>query len=94
VFGGKEPAVFFNGLGEIIRSVIPVLILFGFIQWSDQQIAAVMLAVGVFLGFLTTMLTRSQTVPTVTANEQIKVALKEPPSTPVSVVVEKAKEQG
>lgn len=90
---GKEPAVFFNGIGEIIRAIVPALILFGFIQWTDQQIAAVMLVVSVVLGFLITMLTRAQTVPTQTANAQIETALKLPSTATVNEVVQKTAEK-
>lgn len=89
---GKEPAVIFNGLGEIIRSVIPVLILFGVIQWTDQQIAAVLLCLGVVLGFLTTVLTRSQTVSAATADEQIVAAKSLPASLPDDEAIRRAKE--
>lgn len=90
---GKEPAIFFNGIGEIIRAIIPAMILFGFIQWTDQQIAAIMLVVSVVLGFLITMLTRSNTVSTVVADKQIEVALKAPSTTsPDTVIKQAAKE--
>jgi hypothetical protein len=86
---GKEPAVFFNGLAEVIRAIIPVLILFGFIQWTDEQIAGVMLLVGVVVGFLITMLTRSQVVSVDKANAQIETALRLSPSTTVAEVIAK-----
>ncbi len=92
---GKEPAVVFNGIGEIIRAIVPCLILFGLIHWTDQQIAAVFLVVSVVLGFLTTLLTRSQTVPTETANRQIETAVRMPADSTVSEVkaVTEIKEQ-
>lgn len=83
---GKEPAVFFNGIGEIIRAIVPCLILFGVIQWTDEQIAGVFLAVGVVLGFLTTMLTRSQTTPTETVNTLVETAVKMPADSTVEDV--------
>ncbi len=88
---GREPAVFFNGVGEIIRAGIPVAILAGWITWDDKVIAAVMLFVGIVLGFLTTMLTRSQTVTTEVANKQIEIAVASPVGTPIEAVIEKAK---
>lgn len=93
MFGGKEPAIFFNGIGEIVRAAIPVLILAGVISWDDKTIAAIMLFVGVFLGFLTTMFTRSQTVTTVTANQQIETAIKMPSNATVEDVIAVNKEE-
>ena len=88
---GKEPAVFFNGIGEIIRAVVPVLLIFGFIHWTPEQTGTVMLLVGVVLVFLTTMLTRSATVPTETANKQIQAGINAPTGTTVEDVVASTK---
>lgn len=60
----QEPAVIFNGIAEVIRAVIPCLILFGVIAWSDEQIAAVMLVVSTVVGVLSTLLTRATVTPT------------------------------
>ncbi|MEQ1763212.1 MAG: hypothetical protein ABL984_08720 [Pyrinomonadaceae bacterium] len=87
---GKEPTVVFNGLGEIIRAIVPCLILFGFIHWTDQQIAAVFLVVSVVLGFLTTLLTRSQTTPTEAVNTMIRTAVQMPADSTVAEVKEQA----
>lgn len=87
---GKEPAVIFNGIGEIIRAIIPCLILFGFIHWTDQQIAGVLLVASIMLSFLTTLLTRSQSTSTETMDTLIKTAVRMPASTTVEEVKEQA----
>lgn len=81
---GKEPAVVFNALGELVRAVIPMLILFGLIQWTPDQVAQVFLVVGVLVTVLTTLLTRSQT--TATTNELIETAVKMPSNSTVEQV--------
>lgn len=86
----KEPAVIFNGIGEIFRSVVPCLILFGLIHWTDQQIAAVFLVVSVILSFLTTLLTRSQSTSTDTMNTLIKTAVKMPTDSTIAEVKDQA----
>jgi len=87
----REPAVIFNGVAELLRQLVPLLIVFGFIHWTDVQIAAVFAFSSVALTFLTTIATRSQTVSTQTANAQIETALRLPASTPVAQVVEQTK---
>jgi hypothetical protein len=52
-----------------------------------------MLVVGVVVTALTTILTRSQTVPTETANKQIEVAIAQPSGTSVEKVVAITKAQ-
>lgn len=89
---GKEPAVLSNGISEILRALLPVAILFGWIHWTDQQIAAVMLFGGVVLGFCTTLLTRSQTVSTSTADKQIEIAKASSVDTPTSLIIQQAKD--
>ena len=83
---GKEPAVVFNALGELARAIIPMLIIFGFIEWTADQTAQVFLVVGVSVTVLTTLLTRSQTVATDTANRQIETAVRMPADTTVAEV--------
>lgn len=86
----KEPTVIVNGIGEIIRAIIPLLIIFGFIHWTDQQIAAVILATSVTLGFLGTLFTRSVVTTTETSDKLIRTAVKMPTDTTVEEVKEKA----
>jgi len=83
----KEPAVFFNSLGEIAKAVIPVLILGGFVHWGDKMVAAVMFLVGVAVTSLSTMFTRNNTVPTTTANQQIATAVRMPSTATVQDVI-------
>ena len=83
---GKEPTVILGALSEVIKAIIPMLIIFNFINWTGEQVAQVMLVVGVGIAFLNVLLTRSQVVPTETADKQIKVALNEPSTTTVEKV--------
>lgn len=86
MFGGKDPAVFFGGIGELIRAIVPMLVLFGLIVWSPEQIAAVFLVVSVCLTFLTTMFTRNAVTPTVTSDALIKTAVNMPADSTVAQV--------
>ena len=86
---GKEPTVILNGLAEILRQVIPMLILFGILQWSDQQIAAVFMVVSAVVAFLSTAWARSQVVPTEVANSQINTAIAMPKGSTVQDVIAK-----
>lgn len=89
---GKEPAVVLGALSEVVKAVIPLLIIFNFINWTGEQVAQVMLVVGVIIGFLNVVLTRSQVVPTERANEQIQRAIESPSNTTVEQVI-KAQEK-
>lgn len=86
----KEPTIYIGGIGEIIRAIIPLLIIFGFIQWTDQQIAAVILAMSVTLGFLGTLFTRSVVTPTEVSDTLIRTAVQMPITTTVDEVKEQA----
>lgn len=90
---GKEPAVVLGALSEVVRAVIPTLIIFGMIQWTSEQVAQVMLLVGVIVGFLNILLTRSQVVATETADKQIDVALKMPSTATKGQVIAEVKSQ-
>lgn len=85
----REPAVILGGLSEVVRAIIPTLIIFGYIQWSGDQVAQVMFLVSVVVGFFNALLTRSQVVPTQRANAQIETAIAMPSSATVSEVIKK-----
>ena len=87
---GKEPAVFFNGLAEVVRVVIPMLILFNLLIWDEKQVAGVMLVVSVVASFLSTLLTRSNSVSTLVADKQIEVAKASAADRPTDQIVAQA----
>lgn len=85
----REPAAILGGLSEVVRAIIPTLIIFGLIHWSGDQVAQVMLLVSVIVGFFNILLTRSQVVPVEKANAQIELAIAGPSTATVSEVVKK-----
>lgn len=87
---GKEPAVILGALSEIVRAVIPTLIIFGIIHWTPEQVAQFVLLVGVVVGSLNVVLTRSQTVAAVTADKQIEIAKASPVNRPTEEIVKEA----
>lgn len=90
---GREPAVIIGGMAEIIRAVIPMMIIFGLLQWTDKETAQVMLVIGVAVAVGEKWFTRSQVVPTETANAQIKLAIAGPSDAKVSEVIKKEEAQ-
>lgn len=84
---GREPAVIIGGIAELIRAVIPMMIIFGFLQWTDNQTAQVMLVIGVAVAVGEKWFTRSQVVPTEKANAQIQTGIDSPSNTTVAQVI-------
>ena len=84
----KEPTIVLGALSEVIKAVIPMLIIFGFIHWTGEQVAQVMLVVGVTIAFFNVLLTRSQTTSEPTVNALIKEAVKSPEGTTPAEVKE------
>lgn len=85
----KEPTVIFGALAEVIRQIVPMLILFGIIQWTGEQVAQVMAVVSAGIALFTILLTRSQVVPTEKANAQIETAILMPATATVDQVIAK-----
>lgn len=83
---GKEPAVILGALSEVVRAVIPTLIIFGFVRWTPEQVAQLVLLVGVVIGALNVSLTRAQTTATPAVDALIKTALTLPSTTTVEAV--------
>lgn len=84
----KEPTVILGALFEVVRAIIPTLIIFGLINWTDTQVAQVFLLVGVVVGFLNVLLTRSQVTPEPTVNALIREAVDSPAGTTPQAVKE------
>lgn len=57
----KEPAVY----AEVVRQGVLLLVLFGFVQWTDAQIAAIVM----FVSFVVTVFTRQTVMPVATIHE-------------------------
>lgn len=85
----REPTVIIGGIAEIVRAIIPMLLIFGVIHWTDVQTGAVIFFVGVLVGFAEKLFTRSQVVPTEKANSQIATAISMPASSTVEQVIAK-----
>lgn len=82
----KEPTVILGAASEALRQIVPALIVFGFIHWTGEKTAAFNIVVGVVVGFLNVVLTRSQTTAMPQVDALIQTAVKLPEGTPVEVV--------
>lgn len=83
---GKEPALVLKVIEELIRAAIPMALIFGWVEWSEAQTGTVLLFLGVLIGGLTLLFTRSQVVPVEKADAQIITALDQPSSTSIGEV--------
>jgi hypothetical protein len=88
----KEPTVFFNVLGEVARAVIPVLLIFNVVSWSQEQTGTLTVFINVLITAAVTMFSRSQTVSTTVADKQIEIAKASSVSTPNEQIIKEAKE--
>lgn len=86
----REPAVIINGLSELLKQILPLLVVVGLVQMSPEKLAGWISIIGLVLFFVSTTLLRSQVVATETANKQIEVAKFADPSTPTSIIIEQA----
>ena len=69
-----EPTIVINALSETIRQLLPLLVVLDVIHLSSEKLGALSIAIGLVLGFFTTLFTRTQVVSVDTANKQIEVA--------------------
>jgi hypothetical protein len=83
---GKEPTVILKVIEEIIRAAIPLALIFGWVHWTEAQTGTVVLFVGVLVGGLSVLATRSQVTPDPKVDALIKEAVKSPPHTTVETV--------
>lgn len=88
----KEPTVIIGGIAEIVRAIIPMLLIFGIIHWTDPQTGAVIFFVGVLVSSVEKLFIRAQTVPTVVADKQIDIAKASDERTANSLIIQQAKD--
>jgi len=88
----QEPTIVINALSEMLRQLLPLLVILGVFRLTPDKLSALSIAIGLVLGFFTTVFTRSQTVSLDTANKQIEIAKVSDASTPTETIVQQAKE--
>lgn len=88
----REPTVIINGLSELLRQILPLLVVVGLVQLSPEKLAGLVSITGLVLAFISTTLLRSQTVAAVVADKQIEIAKAADVNTPTSIIIERAKE--
>lgn len=89
----KEPTVILGAGAEMIRQVIPALVVFGFLNWTGEKTAAFSMIVGGAVTFLQVLLTRNEVVSNEKANAQIRTAIDMPATATVPQVIAKEKRQ-
>lgn len=82
----REPAIWFSGIAEILRMLVPMLIVFGVIHWTETQSVAFFAFSSVVLTFIQTLLTRSATTPTDRVDAFIREARRSPEDTSVKAI--------
>jgi len=83
---GKEPTLVLKVLEEVVRAAIPMALIFGWVHWTEPQTGAVLLFIGVVVGGIAMLLTRSQVTSVVQSDALIRTAIKEPSGTSVQEV--------
>lgn len=89
----KNPTLIINGLSELLRQILPLMVVVGVIHLTPEKLAGLVSVIGLILAFISTTLLRSQVVPTETANQQIKTAVNSPSGTSVEQVIAKTEAQ-
>lgn len=85
----KEPTVIINGLSELLRQVLPLLVVVGLVHLSPEKLAGLVSIIGLVLAFVSTTLLRGQVVATDKANAQIVTAIRGPETATVADVIAK-----
>jgi hypothetical protein len=60
----KEPVVYVNAISAIIVAILPVLAIFGVLDWTVEQFGAVEAAVITVTAIVASVFTRSRVSPT------------------------------
>lgn len=83
----KEPAVIINGLSGLLQQILPLLVVVGMVNLSQEKLAGWVSIIGLVMTFISTALIRQNVVSTTKANEQIQVGIDSPKGTKVAEVI-------
>jgi len=83
----QEPTIVINALSEMLRQLLPLLVILGVFQLTPDKLSALSIAIGLVLGFFTTLFTRSQTVAIAVADRQIEIAKAADVNTPNATII-------
>lgn len=83
----KEPTVIIGGFAEIVRAIVPMLLIFGVVHWTDAQTGTVIFLVGVLVSVAEKWFVRQQVVPVGVRDSQIEKAVSMPEGTSVGAVI-------
>lgn len=89
----KNPTLIIGGLSELLRQILPLLVVVGVIHLAPEKLAGLVSVIGLVLTFISTTLLRSQVTPTEIANQQIRTAVSSPTGTSVEQVIAKTEAQ-
>lgn len=82
----KEPTVIVGAVSEILRQIVPTLIIFGVINWTGEQVAQVTMLLGLVVALVNILVTRSQVTSNALTDDLIKAAVKMPSNSTVADV--------
>lgn len=85
----REPTVIIGGLSDVIRVMIPLALVFGWIHWTEPQIGQVLLVITVAVGVAEKWFIRSQVSP----KQDIITALNMPKGSSVESLKKEVRKQ-
>ena len=86
----QEPTIVINALSETLRQLLPLMVVLDVIHLSSEKLGALSIAIGLVLGFFTTLFTRTQVVSLATADKQIEVAKASDSTRPTEEIIAEA----
>lgn len=89
----KNPTIILNGLSELLRQVLPLLVVIGVVHLEPEKLAGLISIIGLVLAFITTTVLRNQVTPNETADKQIVEAIKSPAGTSIQTIKDKVEEK-
>lgn len=85
----RNPTLILNGLSELARQILPLLVVVGIVHLSPEKLAGTIAIISFVIAFVSTTLLKSQVTPNETTDQLVRTAVRSPTGTSVQEVKDK-----
>lgn len=85
----KNPTIILNGLSELARQMLPLLVVLDLIHLTDTKLAALTMIISITLAFVSTIILKGSVTPNETSDQLVREGVRSPTGTTVTEIKEK-----
>lgn len=85
----RNPTIILNGLSELARQILPLLVVVGVVHLAPEKLAGIISIISIILAFISTIVLKSAVTPNETSDQLVREGVRSEIGTTVAQVKEK-----